>query len=198
VNIYCNFCLSERRRSFACERSSQSRNLLFASAPVYLLYVFVAAFFPTLVLAQELPKGWRRPTKTEVSNRWRLKSTSRFVTVEGDFDGDGRSDIAELLVNPSRKQLGLFVRLSSDQKWQLLDKPYAMGDFDRFGIDYVKPGKYETACGKGYGDWACAHEEPEWLKLARPAIDFFYTESSDSIFYWDQNTKRFREVVMSD
>jgi hypothetical protein len=158
----------------------------------------VAAFFPTLVLAQELPKGWRRPTHSETSDEWRKKSPDRFVAVKGDFDGDGKPDIAELLVNPSAKQFALFVSLSSNRNWQLLAKSDAMGNFDRFGIDYVKPGKYETACGKGYGDYACAHGEPDLLELKRPAIDFIYTESSDTIYYWDQKSKSFQAVLMSD
>ena len=34
------------------------------------------------------------------------------------------------------------------------------------GIDIVKPGKYKTACGKGY--YECEKGEPEVLKLKRP------------------------------
>jgi hypothetical protein len=160
--------------------------------------IFLLTLLSPMTFAQQLPEGWRRPTQSESSGEWRKKSSTRFLVARGDFDEDGKPDVAELRVNRSMKQFALFVRLSSAQKWQLLNKPYSMADFDRFGIANTKPGKYETACGKGYGDYACAHGEPDWLKLTRPAIDFFYTESSDSVFYWDAKLKQFKEVLISD
>jgi hypothetical protein len=150
-------------------------------------------------LAQERPPdGWRRPTGTESADEWRQKSQTRFFVVRGDFDGDGKPDLAELLVNPTSKKFALFVKLFSVGKWQQLGESYDLGSLQRFGINLVKPGKYETACGKGYDDSFCAHGEPDYLTLGHPAIDFIYTESSDSIFYWDTKTRRFREIAMSD
>ncbi len=115
-----------------------------------------------------------------------------------DFDGDGKPDPAELLVNASANQFALFVKLASTGKWRLTDGPFDIKSLDRFGIDLVKPGKYETACGKGYGDYACAHHEPDFMKVSTAAIDLFYTESSDSILYWDSSTKAFRKILISD
>ncbi len=149
-------------------------------------------------VAQELPPGWRVPTPAETVGDWRHKSPTGFVKVKGDFDGDGKPDAAQLLINPSSHQFALFVQLSSATSWRLVGAPTDIRSLDRFGIDLVKPGKYKTACGKGYGDYACAHGEPDTLKLSTSAIDFFYTESSDSIFYWDVSRKEFLEVLMSD
>jgi len=151
-----------------------------------------------LALAQELPSGWRRPVSAETSGEWRQKSRARFLVVNGDFDGDGKPDSAELLINPSSSKFALFVRLSSTQKWQLVGESTDVKKFDRFGIDLVKPGEYKTACGKGYGEYACAHGEPDVLKLLTSAIDFFCNESSDSIVYWDEGAKTFREILISD
>ena len=145
-----------------------------------------------------LPTGWRRPTPAEASGEWRQKSTAKFLVAKGDFDGDGKLDTAELLVNPSTKQFAMFVKLSSARKWQLVGQPFDLNVFDRFGIALVRRGKYKTACGKGYGDYACAHGEPDFLKVSTAAIDFFYMESSDSIFYWDPRAGKFVEVLMSD
>ncbi len=64
------------------------------------------------------------------------------------------------------------------------------------GIDLVRPGNYQTACGKGY--WDCEKDEPELLTLAGPAIDFFKTESANSFFFFDAATHRFRRVWISD
>jgi hypothetical protein len=151
-----------------------------------------------LAVAQELPAGWRRPTSAESSDEWRQKSQTRFLAVTGDLDGDGKPDVAELLIDLSASQFALFVRLASTGKWQRVGEPVAIKWLDRFGIDLVKPGKYKTACGKGYGDDACAHGEPEVLKLSTSAVDFFHTESSDSIVYWDVGKKAFRETLISD
>jgi hypothetical protein len=150
-----------------------------------------------VAFGEDLPQGWRSPTRAEAGDSWREKSPTRFLTVKGDFDGDGKPDAAELLVNPSTNQFALFVKLGSSA-WRMLDRPGHVKSLGRFGIDLVRPGKYETACGKGYGDYACAHGEPDYLVLSRPAIDFIYTESSDSIFYWDDRQRKFVEVLMSD
>jgi hypothetical protein len=162
----------------------------------------LALFFGLLVssaaFAQDLPTGWRRANLAERASPWRRKSPTRFFRVEGDFDGDGRTDVAELLMNPTQKKFAVFVKLAGTQKWQRLGDAGDLGALDRFAIDLVKPGRYETACGKGYDDSLCAHGELDYLVLSHPAIDFIYTESADSIFYWDQKTKAFREIAMSD
>lgn len=66
------------------------------------------------------------------------------------------------------------------------------------GIKHVKPGRYETACGKGYGEEFCVHGVPKFLKISADAIDVFKQESADSIVYWDQKLNTFRFVQMSD
>ncbi len=154
--------------------------------------------FPGMAAEQDLPSGWRRATPAESSNEWREKSPTRFLVVKGDFDGDGKEDTAELFINSSSNQFALFVKLASTDKWQLTGAPVNGMWFGQFGIHLVKPGKYETACGKGYGEYACSHGEPETLKVPGAAIDFFYRESSDSYFYWDKKERAFRKILMSD
>lgn len=164
----------------------------------HLFVVLLIALASSSALAQALPTGWRRANPAEKASCWRRKSPTRFFRVEGDFDGDGKADVAELLINPVEKKFALFVTLASTQHWQMLGEPFDLADLDRFAIDLVKPGKYETACGKGYDDSFCAHGEPDYLDLSHPAIDFIYTESADSIFYWHKKSASFREIAMSD
>jgi hypothetical protein len=163
-----------------------------------LVSVTIVAFRPAL--AQDtLPSGWRKATLAEATGDWRKKSSTRFLVVKADFDGDGKQDTAELLVDLPGKRFGLFVKLAAAPDWQPLDSGQGdVKDLANIGIDGVKPGKYKTACGKGYGDYACSHGEPELLELPRPAVDFFYSESSDFIFYWNARANKFVKIQMSD
>jgi hypothetical protein len=93
-----------------------------------------------LVLGQNIvPTGWRRITQAEAADDWRQKHSTRFLLVKGDFDGDGKPDVAELLLNPGSNRFALFVRLASTSKWERLGEPIDAKNLDRFGIDFVKP-----------------------------------------------------------
>jgi hypothetical protein len=163
-----------------------------------IFFVIVLALRPASA-QDSLPSGWRKPALAEADGEWRKKNPTRFLVAKGDFDGDGKGDIAELLVDVPGKHFGLFVKLAGTAEWQRLDSGEGdVKDLAEFGISPVKPGKYKTACGKGYGDYACSHGEPELLELSRPAVDYFYNESSDYIFYWDTKAKKFIRVQMSD
>lgn len=146
---------------------------------------------------QLLPKGWRRPTTKEFDDEWRRKDPSKFLRARGDFDGDGREDVVELLVQRQGNSAGLFVWRAVNPVPLLLVK-FEKKELKLQGTAVVEPGEYRTACGKGYGEWACAHGEPEVLKLKHQAIDLFYEGSAVSIFYWDAARKAFIEVQMSD
>jgi hypothetical protein len=175
----------------------------FEALPVILkrgTYLLAVAACVCSCFAQEsLPPGWRKPTSTEATGAWREKSPTRFLVAEGDFDGDGKKDTAELLVDLPGSHFNLFVKFAAVAEWQpLYGSVGEAKDLAEFGIVPVKPGQYKTACGKGYGDYACAHGEPELLQLSGSAIDFFFNESSDFIFYWDSKTKKFVKIQMSD
>ena len=151
-----------------------------------------------------LPEGWRYPTIEELSDELlRKDSPTKFIKAIADFNGDGISDEAYLLKSTKSSGEGLLVRLSDKQKgfrWLVLDttdweKAYPKVNLS-MGIDIVKPGQYKTACGKGY--FECKKDEPEVLKLTRPAIDYFRFESANSFFFWDCKTNSFNRVWISD
>ncbi len=142
-----------------------------------LIPIFIATTFLTTAHAQSLPSGWQHPMKAEVADAWRDKSGSRFLVVKGDFDGDGKADLAELLVNRSRRKWAIFVKLGATTRWQRVGDENEMDWLGGMGINVVKPGRHETACGKGYGEEFCAHGEPNYLKLTTDAIDVFKEES---------------------
>jgi hypothetical protein len=167
-------------------------------SPRVLALFFLFVLVSTVAVNQDLPQAWRRPTKAEAADEWRNKSRSRFLTVKGDFDGDGKPDIAELLVNTERKNFAISVKLGSTGKYDQVGDEVETKWLSEMGIALVKPGRYETACGKGYDDSFCAHGEPDYLTVSNPAIDFFVEESADSMLYWDEKEKTFKKVQMSD
>jgi hypothetical protein len=142
-----------------------------------------------------LPSNWRKPTSAEAKGAWRNKSASRFLVVKGDFDGDGRDDLAELLISDSGRDFALFVRLSSQHDaWQSIHGGRApVGDF---GIRLVRPGKRDTLCGDDPS--VCAPDAAKSLDLANSAIEFFTYGEASSIFYWDNTAKRFRAAPTGD
>jgi len=145
-----------------------------------------------------LPDGWRMPTKTELGDDWRTRDADKFSVVAGDFNGDGVTDKALLLVSRNGRRAGVYVFLSENGGF----KPYALDVrnsndiLPAMGVTKVAAGRYKTACGKGY--WACKKSEPSELLLQNDAVEYFKTESASSYFYWNKRSKSFKRVWISD
>jgi hypothetical protein len=126
---------------------------------------------------------------------WRSRSDRGFLVARGDFDGDGKMDEASLVLSKDGRHLALVVALSASR-----ERVLSLGEGDRpllrMGIVTVPPGRYRTACGKGYRD--CKADEPEELVLRFDAIDYFYEESADGVYYLTDRTAEFRWVALSD
>jgi hypothetical protein len=167
--------------------------------PKALWLVCFALLIPLLLSAQDT-SGWRPPAQSELGDDlgWRKDHPNQFLVVNADFDGDGKEDIASLLVNDKENKMGLFVKLSTSPE----RKEIKLVEFDdrswieAMGISVVKPGNYRTACGKGY--FECKKGEPEILTLKNPAIDFFKFDSANSYFFWDAKAKSFQRIWISD
>ncbi len=173
----------------------------------WLNLVFLCLLLASPSLAKDkmaLPEGWRYPTTEELSDEpGRKDSQTKYIKAVADFNGDGIDDEAYLVKSTKFSGEGLLVRLSDKQKgfrWLVLDtidwgKEYPKVSLS-MGVDVVKPGEYKTACGKGY--FECEKNEPEILKLKRPAIDYFKFESANSFFFWDDKTSSFKRIWISD
>ena len=155
----------------------------------------------SVALAQEPPSGWRVPTAEAFRGQdLRSNSPTNYLSAAGDFDGDGQSDRAELLLAENELGEGLFVQLSSAASggWILAAEernrePMAIL---RMGVSIAPPGSYLTACGKGY--WECRDGEPSELQLETDGLRYFRFESGASIVYWDVRENAFRQVWISD
>ncbi len=118
--------------------------------------------------------------------------------IEADFNGDKNTDHAYILINQNKNKFALFVRLGNEKELIKLEE-YRIENNNYIiymGISIVKPGKYKTACGKGY--WDCEPDEPDEIVLLNPSINFYLFESANSFFYWDDTIGRFKRIWISD
>jgi len=148
-----------------------------------------------------LPEGWRLPLPSETTTEqgWRSESPDRYLTTSADFNGDGIIDKAMLLVRKEGAGLGLFAFVSQKDrsaKSYLLDEIQNPEYIRVMGVSIAQPGKYKTACGKGY--FECQDGEENEIVLRYPAIDYFKEESANSFYCWDENKKNFKRIWMSD
>jgi hypothetical protein len=147
--------------------------------------------------AQQQPSGWTKPPANLTDQRFREKHPNHFLVAKGDFNGDGVEDRALLLVNHHANKMGLFICLTTATgcDWHRLGV-MDIAFLDVMGIAKVKPGEYETACGKGYRE--CGKDEPQKLKTKLDAVEFFKDESASSVYVYNLVTHKFVSVATSD
>jgi len=127
---------------------------------------------------------------------WRKKNKNLYLSAEGDYDGDGKTDSARFMMN-KKNEAAIVAYLSSYKS----SSPVIIGGFwdleslKRQGIQTAEKGNYKTVCGKGYG---CDGGEPPVLYLKYDAIDYFVDGVANSFFVWDKKTEKFNGYQMSD
>jgi hypothetical protein len=154
---------------------------------------------PFALLAQDSSE-WRLPTKADLGDNfeWRKENLELYLIAIADFNDDGKEDVVRLLVNDKENQLGLFVTLTSqkDASPMLLETIKKKKSILGLGVKVAKPGRYKTACGKGY--WPCGKDEPAVIEIKHSAIDLFQSEGANSYFIWNDKTKKMKRIWMSD
>jgi hypothetical protein len=146
-----------------------------------------------------LPDGWRLPTAVEVSDDWRGGDPGRFLLADADLDGDGRPDQARVLFRTDGTAFGVFAFLCCGEKDavpHLILHNRELTYFKVVGIRPLGPGRYRTACGRGFID--CYLGEPHEVQLTHAAIDYFRNESVTSLFYWSDGEQTFKWVAITD
>lgn len=164
-----------------------------------LMSILLFASMPVFADNLQLPQGWRYPSDSEIADKWREQDNDKYILVNGDFNGDGNPDEARILARKDGRGIGLFVFLGQKgQKYKsyLLNEMEDKDSIHAMGVRKVLPGRYRTACGKGY--WACEKDEPSEISTRYDAIDYFKVESASSYFYWDSKAKAFKRVWISD
>jgi hypothetical protein len=162
----------------------------------------LAALLAPIASAQApsaLPEGWERPTDADLAGpnlQFRKDKPGRYLVAEGDFDGDGVADRAELLVNRVSKTFAVYAFVSkSAAPIELADGRIA--DVGRMAVSVAKPGRTRTACGKGYDskDPGCKKGVP-FVDIPFQSIEYFGFESGGSQFYW--TGEKFDRIWTSD
>jgi hypothetical protein len=164
---------------------------------VHLTFALLIVLF--ILSATNVEAGWRTPRTGELGREsgWRNGDITRYLLVKADFDGDGKEDVAYLLMNDNDDEIGLFVRLASEKNTPLLIEIIKNRSMlEVIGIGLAKRGTYKTACGKGY--WDCEEGEPKRVRLKNPGINLFKYESANSFFIWNTAKKVFDRIVMGD
>ena len=176
--------------------------------PLILIWAVLLSVAAARAQTGPLPDGWRLPADGEMDAPWRTADPERHLRAAGDFNGDGETDTAAVLVSetpgprgdPSR--IGAFAWLSQPgggrrlHVVRVLEHPLPV-DFPQFGIAARPPGRYVTACGAGYGD-GCAPGEPDAVELETVGIECCLFESVTGLFWWNPETGRFDGVPISD
>lgn len=112
--------------------------------------------------------------------------------IHGDFDHDGRVDRAEVIRRP-RGDWSLVVRRGARPRHA--EVVYSMKEVRYFFIDHARPGRWRTACGKGYGPDQ-DHCTRKVVQLKGDTLDFGRQESSEAVALW--TGKHFEVVWISD
>ena len=160
-------------------------------------------FIPAFAFAgtsPTFPTGWRASTNDDYSTE-DLSFVNNIAPnhVVADFNGDGLTDEAWILLKDTENVYGLFVFFGvSDKKFKTIKLIEYKKETSKLymGISILESGSHKTACGKGY--WDCDKDEPEILRLENPSIDFFAFESANSVYYWEKSQNKFKRVWLSD
>lgn len=115
------------------------------------------------------------------------KSPPSGFEIKGDFDGNGKTDVARLQANRQQKKRRLAIWMNGEAKPIVLDEKA-----ERYAGNYLNlksPGTVEP-----YVD--SADKTP--VKIEFEALSSGSCEASEVIYYWDKKTKKFKEVWTGD
>ncbi len=166
------------------------------------------------------PDGWQFPKDKRFFREWRDKSKTKYLSTEGDFNGDGIIDHAYILQPINKEGLAIFVLLGSsstsnnkflkiydileDKYYLEAKKQYPKIDFigmkiANYGIEIVQPGNYLTACGQGFGECIGEGNESDKIIIKHNAISYFHYDAGGTRYYfWDDKSQLFKYRIMDD
>jgi hypothetical protein len=164
-------------------------------------FLFIILSFSKASPSIQVADGWRLPNPKDMTGAWSpfLGNKELPYLACADFNGDGISDDAYIALAQKGSKWALFVNLnlnSGKPRIIKLEEDSSNTPPQNMGVSLVSPGRYKTACGKGY--WNCKKGEPSELNLNLHAINLYMSEGSNSFFWWEKNTGKFVQTWISD
>lgn len=155
---------------------------------------------PSAARGLPLPDGWAPFTPAAVNTGPNAKYRSHIpdagMSAAGDFDGDGKQDIALLAFNADRCQYGVLVSMSAHLSSMELIASGPARQALGIALRTLAPGHYQAACAKGYGHKKNECPPDTVIETTHDAIELMAFESASSIYYMSNG--RFRKISISD
>jgi hypothetical protein len=119
-----------------------------------------------------------------------------------DYDSDGRLDAARVLESDDHRHCAAFITYfpngrAMHLKRDELDSSCTSGQAESLfvSVQPVDGEKIETWCGKAM---ECHRGDPKSIKLKGPGIDIGVYEVGYSLNYWDDSSRMWHEVSISE
>jgi len=114
--------------------------------------------------------------------------------VRGDFDHDGKPDVAQVVPAPHGLYQLVIKRGAKGHPVSVIGT-FTHHDLSHLFVTTARPGRWRTWCGKGGGNDGdpCPYRG---VRLRGDTLDFGMAESTESVVLW--NGKRFEVVLISD
>lgn len=163
----------------------------------FLILLFLA--LPAFAGGSALPDGWRKPTAEELQDGWRNDCPGRCAQITADFDGKGLAEGAFLAIHEKRKVMGLLAfahAAPGNGQWFVLDEIKDPASIAVMGVQLYSPGTYKMMCAES--EKQCGPDGKRPFDFRLPAISYFKSESASSVFYWNEQDRKFERIWESD
>jgi hypothetical protein len=158
-----------------------------------IIFVLLLCLIVACIEKLLLPDGYRMPSNKELSSSSRNSDKNRFAFFSADFNGDEYIDKAILAIDSAETELAIFVLWSMEDRdkseWYKIESlPYS--SIINTGIQKVDAGII-----KYYAD--DRDEQKQEITLINDSIRLFYFEGPGSVFYFDNKSNQFEQVLIS-
>lgn len=101
--------------------------------------------------------------------------------LRGDFDHDGREDVARIDARSGGKFTLRVMRGADPTHPLVLLSGVGPPDF----LDKATGGRFQTACGKGYYGYETGRCSRDWVTIRKGDLVFGYEGSSEAVALWN-------------
>ena len=123
-----------------------------------------------------VPPGWEKVSKFDLLGTgdfgFRATLVDGYMEATGDFDGDGRTDLAEVYLNRHTGKHGVFITLNARavaRVYKVIEAPANL--LVRIGISRAAPGEHRNGRAT--------------FKTKYDGLAYFAFESAAQVVYWD-------------